>query len=854
MVGGVLPLDSSVQVTFIADTTNVSADSSDVTVLPDTVEANGSSTTTVTVIVRDPSNNPIPGKTVLIEYTGNDSIVTQPAGLTDGAGTATGTIASTRAQTDTVKVTVDGKLFVQKPIVVFRPGPPAQLGFLDQPTDVAAGVAVITPQVRVAIQDAHGNTVDTATSDVSLALVGGTPGANLYGTIPITAATGVAMFADLRVDSAGTGYQLQASSGSLTTALSTTFNVTPGPVHTVSVTPSADTLYLLGETLGLTAEARDSVGNVVPDAVFAWSSVNEPVMTVDPSTGAATAVARGLATIMASSGGKNGTADLAVGVRLAGIGNGFGSGPGQIFSSGDLPGTFTELSPAAFNAYATAADLRASFDVLLFGYNSDGSVNAAWAGRLQDYLELGGGLVFEDPANVGELSPVLTGAARDTAGGIATLGVPTLSSGVASDFAGSHITFSAWPDSIAHFLLQGDSALGLYGRIQNGCLVASGPAQATDGVRGGTPTQHNQYILLLQEVRFAADCPLNATPGPAQTVRVLPRGITFTAAGQTATPRATVLDSLGTPIPSAPVTWSVLNDSVATVDPGTGLITTVRDGQVTVTAQGSGQDHVLVTVSDAPSTALNAWGQELAPGVLEVPDYVLSSWGSSLNDLFLAGGGGVVSHYNGTDWDTIPSASPYWLWGIWGFSPTNVYAVGDAGSLMHYTGGSFAYVTPSGYESSNFTDVWGSGPDDVFVVGAGGLILHYDGTNWVQMASTTANPLWGVWGTSPNNVWAAGTGPTLLHYDGVSWTSVTTPPGAPPSLQRVWGSGPNDVFVVPCSGDILHYDGNQWTTQTPPVGGCFYDVWGTGPNEVFTVAHQDPDGKRGAGLGAHGLG
>jgi hypothetical protein len=526
-----------------------------------------------------------------------------------------------------------------------------------------------------------------------------------------------------------------------------------------------------------------------------------------------------------------------VGVRLAGIGNAFGSAPSDIFASGDLPGTFTALTPGTFNVIATAADLRAQFDVLLFGYASDGSVNAAWAGRLQDYLGLGGGIVFEDPSNIGELSPVLTGAAHDTTSGIVNLAVPTLSAGIASDFAGSHITFSAWPDSLAHFLVQGDSALGLYGRIQNWCLVVTGPAQASDGVRGGTPTQHNQYSLLLNEVRFAADCPLNATPGPAETLRLLPRQLTFSNAAQGASLRAIVLDTLGTPIPGAPVTWSTLNDKVATVD-GTGQVTSVGDGQVAISAQGSGEDHALVTVSVPASTGLNAWGTEVPQGALTF-EYMMSAWADSLNDLFIVGSGGVTFRFNGSAWDTLSSGTANWLWSVWGSSGTDVYAVGDAGTLIHYQGGSsWTPITPPN-PSAYFYDVWGSGPNDVFVVGNAGTIIHWDGVSWEPMVSNTGNSLWGVWGTSPSNVYAVGYGQTILHYDGVSWAPIAAPGGAPSSLQRVWGSGPDDIFVASCGeGSILHYTGTNWDVQPEPSGACFYDVVGTGPNEVFAVGSQ----------------
>ncbi len=833
-VGGTLALHQRPTVTFVADT-GISATQSLVAVSPGTVVADGAATATVTITVKDKFGNPVGGKTATIALSGTGNTVTQPSAPSNGSGVTSGTIASTKAESKTVIVTVDGKTLLQQPIVVFQAGLPARLGFVVQPT-AAASFASIAPAVQVAVQDAQRNTVDTATDAISLALMGGTPGSHLFSTLPVTAVSGIATFTDLKVDSVGTGYQLQATAGGLTADTSVTFEVTPGAIYTITVTPSADSIFALGGTSQLAATARDSAGNLVPSATFVWASTNNPVATVDGS-GLVTAHTRGLANITATSNAKIGTANLAVAVRVAGIGNSFGSAPGQIFSSGDLPGTFTTLTPAAFNAFATAADLRAQFDVLLFVSTSDASANADWATRLRPYLGLGGGVVFEDPTNVGDLAPIITGTAHDTTGGIVNLEVPNLSNGITSNFAASHIGYSAWSDSIAHFLVLGDTALGLYGRFGNACLVATGTAQATDGLRGGTATQNNQYQLLLHEVRFAADCPLNASPGPAQTVRVLPKSHAFTNITQTTTPRATALDSLGTPIPNHTFTWSSTNDTIATVNSSTGEVTSARDGQVAIKALGSGEDYALMTVGVPAGTVLNAWGTEVAPGLLQ-PSFFSASWGTSVSNFYLAGDGGQVRHYNGVAWDTVASGTGNWLWDAWGSSGNDVYIVGTIGTILHYNGSTWGLIPIGGAEGSqSYYGVWGSAPNDVFVVGTGGVILHYDGNAWQPMPNPASGvaDLYGVWGTSARNVWAVGSG-VILHYDGATWTPVSNPlPGQP--LFRVWGSSESNVFAVSIGGsDIAHFDGSSWGTQTNPTPGIpFYDLFGTSSTEVFAV-------------------
>ena len=82
------------------------------------------------------------------------------------------------------------------------------------------------------------------------------------------------------------------------------------PVATVGVSPSADTIGL-GSTLQLTAEGFDENGDAVVGAAFSWESSDAAVATVDAS-GLVTGVTVGGATITASAGSGQGTAEITV--------------------------------------------------------------------------------------------------------------------------------------------------------------------------------------------------------------------------------------------------------------------------------------------------------------------------------------------------------------------------------------------------------------------------------------------------------------------------------------------------------------------------------------------------------------
>jgi hypothetical protein len=111
--------------------------------------------------------------------------------------------------------------------VTVTPAVPAQLAFLQQPTDSRVGTP-IAPPVQVAIQDAFGNLVPTANAVIDVV----DPFHQLQGTTRVSSDGGVASFGDLLLLQATIGYRLTASSadGGLAPGVSSAFDVSlPGP-------------------------------------------------------------------------------------------------------------------------------------------------------------------------------------------------------------------------------------------------------------------------------------------------------------------------------------------------------------------------------------------------------------------------------------------------------------------------------------------------------------------------------------------------------------------------------------------------------------------------------------------------
>ncbi|MBI5528600.1 MAG: Ig-like domain-containing protein [Deltaproteobacteria bacterium] len=148
-------------------------------------------------------------------------------------------------------------------------GAPAGLAFVVEPSDTAAGAA-IAPAVQVAVQDASGSTVTSATSEIEIALDANPGSGALSGVLKVKAVAGIATFADLSIDKAAEGYTLKAASGTLSEAVSATFNVAAGAAAKLGFL-SWFPQTAAGDPISppVRVAVQDALGNTVPDATDA---------------------------------------------------------------------------------------------------------------------------------------------------------------------------------------------------------------------------------------------------------------------------------------------------------------------------------------------------------------------------------------------------------------------------------------------------------------------------------------------------------------------------------------------------------------------------------------------------------
>ena len=206
-------------------------------------------------------------------YTGNVtvSLGSNPGGVTLSGTTTVAAIAGVAAFANlsidkaatgyTLIANGAGVSAVTSTAFSVAPGAATQLAITAQPNSTVVAMG-FTPAVVVAGLDPGGNTDTSYRGAVSIVL-GTNPGnATLSGTTTVTAVAGIATFAGVSVDKAGTGYTLTASATGLASATSGAFTVLAQPLARLAfaVQPSP-TLAGTGITPAVTVTATDSAGN-----------------------------------------------------------------------------------------------------------------------------------------------------------------------------------------------------------------------------------------------------------------------------------------------------------------------------------------------------------------------------------------------------------------------------------------------------------------------------------------------------------------------------------------------------------------------------------------------------------------
>ncbi len=232
------------------------------TTQPTSAAAGATLSPPVRVRVTDAFGNGVAGTPVNVAMTDGTPLTGTVSATSNTAGFATfGTLSSTVAGPHTLTASSGSLTPAVSASFTVTSGGVASLAFVSQPADARAGTT-LSPAPRVRVSDVYGNRVSGST--ITLTLTGG---GTLAGSVTMASdSEGVATFADLMMDRAGS-HTLVASSGTVSTT-SAAFTITPAaPAALAFAVEPSDAVAGTAIAPGVQVRVTDAFANAVPDAV-----------------------------------------------------------------------------------------------------------------------------------------------------------------------------------------------------------------------------------------------------------------------------------------------------------------------------------------------------------------------------------------------------------------------------------------------------------------------------------------------------------------------------------------------------------------------------------------------------------
>jgi hypothetical protein len=253
----------------------------------------------------------------------------------------------------------------------------------------------------------------------------------------------------------------------------------------------------------------------------------------------------------------------------------------------------------------------------------------------------------------------------------------------------------------------------------------------------------------------------------------------------------------------------------------------------------------------------NDWGLKSSPVVVDLKSV---SIGSANNGW--AVGGTTILNWDGTNWSQVAGAPnlPFYgvdadandAWVVGGFVLCSPICNDLSGIISHWNGSTWQTTYSQhkylySVDMLNTTDGWAVG--DIYnPTNPLPAIIRWDGSNWNDQIHPTVRGLVDISALDSNNAWAVGGDTnyicTLQRWNGSSWTSYTCPDGVV-GLSAISMVSANDVWAVG-GYDIIHWDGSAWTQISYTPSYYLRDIdmisstegWAVGDNGI--ILHYSP--------------
>jgi len=620
----------------------------------------------------------------------------------------------------------------------------------------------------------------------------------------------------------------------------------PGPVARVSVSIGSVTLNAIGAMQSATATARDANNEVVPGAVFSWTSDDATIAAVTPNGASAniTAVGNGATVIRA----KVGTVSADIPVQVLGV-RAIQVNPvtASIRAGDSQPFSATFDADAGVSTAVTWTSSEPSIAIV----NTSGIVTGVLPGTaiiratsVADPRRSAAGTILVTPARGVVLSPTSANLAtaetrtlqvtvnieaglstnvtwRTSAPAVATVS----NAGLVRAIAFGTTTITAV--SIADTLLKGTATINVVPVIRSvavapatGSLFINLTQQLTatvvaEGNLANTVTwrSNNPGVVSVSATGLAtavatgsatitALSTVDTTKQASATVTVNARPISVAIVqrviginpGTSTTLTANVSADPGV---STAVTWTSSAPNIASIS-AAGLVSAVAGGTtlITATSQADVSKRDTVTVTVVPKLA-TSWTSSRANGILydDLVSVVAFNNFSAFAINSINGGisGGDIYRFDGTNWTLSASGSAF---------------------------------------NTRFLAVHGNSANSLIAVGTNGVIARWNGTTWSPTPSGTTRTLRGVFIETPTTAFVVGDNGTVLRFDGITWTPLTS--GSTKQLNGVWSAG-LAAFIVGDGGEVLRFNGTTITRQTVPFADDLNAISGVSGGAVTAV-------------------
>lgn len=549
--------------------------------------SNGGQQSVITVTARDAFGNALPGVSVTLGATGSGNVLTQPVGVTDSNGEATGAISSVNVGAKSVSAVLGGSLVVDSTATVtFTAGAPASVVALAGDGQSALAGANVTVAPAVLVRDALG----TPVPNIQVTFAIGSGGGAIVGSATV--------LTDANGASRPTAWTLGGSPGANTlTATVTGGGITGNPVtftataligppsaarSGTSASPGNVTISNGSLLSTVTVRVRDANGNAIQGATVtlgatgSGNALTQPAAVTDASgiaTGTISSTVAGVKVVTATVNGSV-VVDTTSSVTFA-------QGPPTAVALLEGDAQTARINTALPTVPAVrvlgAGGLPVSGAQVTFAVTGGGGsvqapvvVTSDAAGEARP-----GGWVLGVTAGVNALSATVTGAGITgnpvSFSATGELGVPSASrSGIGAAPSSIQASAGATPATItvrvrdaAGAPVQGVTVQLLVSGTGNTITQPSGVTSAA-GVATGSFTSTVTEVksvsaIAAGSVTIDSLAAVTVTPGaPASVIAVAGTGQSATVGTSVSTlPAVRVRDAFNTPVPGVQVTFTV---------------------------------------------------------------------------------------------------------------------------------------------------------------------------------------------------------------------------------------------------------------------------------------------------------